>query len=786
MSDTSCSSSPEDAVLLKTRMEKNRKPREDGWNKVVKKLDELDTNVGVRTNIAWGAKTTKDSRGHARASKAKAGAEAELLPSKSPARGEFRERESSGLTISSLKQLRQELEEAKMERRNLLKAAQKAIKNPLKIEIPHRPEAGNARKDATNQRRKVLKEVVDALSLSLEKGTGDENRAVFDYDIEIQAVVSFVQEKFQDLMTSAVDDLKVKARAHKHKALAKAEENASQRLRNQERSMRQDQAALNQELFKRERQVDSLKKKLGSAQREAAVREKELRGTIDEISQREKKMQEKVGKALERAQKAEKRALESSNLMATQVEEIQKQTEHSISQHKHNSEAIESQLEQQKERADKLEREYEELLSSTLSDQEELKNQIEEMQNTLSPCEGLLEEREKFLQVLKEEALEEKKNTISVFEGFVKDIGEACVVSETAVQSLTEYWQQVNHGGNWIPKDRHEKELEKLHAEKLEQEERLEATQAELDKVQKILERAQTDKAIADTKVRRIAETASELRQKAEKEEKRSESLAMQLEETQKDALTSRADLDERDSELEDKANRLAQLANEHQDLEERVVSNRKEAWMEASTCLSDVTSRFSLLVTKEPIKLSKESWLEVLAAIDRTKGNAGGGEEEGGPEKDKEAEKEDFLTTLNALEGKFIHALKAICLSVTQEEKKKMPVMPLKKASKASPVKKARIKSTIPKPSPSKATVGRASKGKLASKAARSSSKAKSKTYADVQTVISAIKKARDLSCFDVRIAAPCGDNKLRRDSRGIRSLAKPKPVPFPKSEFF
>ena len=114
-----------------------------------------------------------------------------MLPSKSPARGEFRERESSGLTISSLKQLRQELEEAKMERRNLLKAAQKAIKNLLKIEIPHRPEAGNARKDATNQRRKVLKEVVDALSLSLEKGTGDENRAVFDYDIEIQAVVSF-------------------------------------------------------------------------------------------------------------------------------------------------------------------------------------------------------------------------------------------------------------------------------------------------------------------------------------------------------------------------------------------------------------------------------------------------------------------------------------------------------------------------------------------------------------------------------------------------------------------
>ena len=797
MSDSSLSSSPEEVVKLKSRL-KDKKASESqaSWDKVVRTFEEdLATNmVGPRTSTsgsgtgprkssvsAWG-ESDMDTESTNSRRKSSIDMDMDMHPSgrgrPSSAQVQLDSKpESSGISLSSLKQLRQELEEAKLERRNLLKAAQKAIKNPLKIEIPHRPEVGSApKKDVKNQRRKVLKEVVDALSLSLESGDGkgkgkgassmdENNRAIFDYDIEIQAVVSFVQDRFQELLSEAVDDLKAKARTHKHKALAKAEENASQRVRNLERASRQEQESLNQEVFKCKRQIDNLKKKVSSAQRETSLKERESKSVIEEITKRERIMEEKLSKALERAQRAEKRATEASNFMTTQVEEIQKQSALSISQYREKIETCNKQLEEQRSRSDRLAKDYEELLNSTQSGQDQMRDEVRQIEEILAPCEALLEERDSFLNTLKQEAQETNENTLQTFKGFVKDISDACITSETVLKSWTQYFKHVNQSGNWISKDKHDTELQILRDEKTEQEKKLDNLQSELNGFQKVVARAQTDKAISDTKVRKLAETATELRQKIEEETEKSLSLEQELGVLQAKLEVSQADLAERGRKIELECNRVEELTKECQKVEERGNTMTREAWSKASTSLSEVDNRLSLLVTREPLKLGKESWLEVLTAMDQRTST-----EENGSENDEE-EKENFFASLNGLESTFVSALKTVAVSVQQEEKEKAKKLVRKPSS---PMKKAKPKTVAQRSVASKPTRV-IERSKLGLKSIRSPSKAKSKANTDVQTVLSVIKKARDLSCFDIKMSL-VGDNqsRSRKESSGIKSLAK------------
>ena len=765
MSDTSSrSSSPKEVVRVKSRIRAGPKKSREGWGEEVKKkLDELDANqVGIKsTGVAWGAEG-EEKAGRQGAS-------------------------TANLSISSLKQLRQELEDAKMERRNLLKAAQKVLKNPLKIEVPHRLDASSARKEVANQRRKALKEVVDALSVALVTSPGEENKRMFDYDIEIQAVVSFVQDKFHEIMASAVDDLKAKARTHKHRALAKAEENATLRMRNVERASRQEQAALSQDLFKAKRQVDALKKKLSNAQLDAGRRERELKNRVEELSANEKKMQDKVAKALERPQKAEKRAMESSNLMATQIEEIQKQTGISISEHKHKTESLAQQLEHQTRKATEMTKNYEALYSATEAGQADLKSQIEEAEALLSPCEALLEDREAYMRALRDEATEAREETLATFKGFVKDISEACAVSETVLKTWSQYWQHMNHSGNWVSRKKYDKESAALTKAREDQEKRIEGLQSELSGFQKVVARAQTDKAIADTKVRRLAETASELRQKMEEDERDAKALS-KAETAQSDLAAAKSDLAGKSEQIATKSAELEKVVSECASLKEEVVARRREAWRESSSSLTDIGNRVNLLVSREPLSLSGEAWLEILATIDQTKGAQDQEGAQGG------GEKENFLAAASGLESGFVHALKTVCLSVAKEHTKRSrtdgaPTPP------QSPARKPRPRAIIPKLqavskllSPTRSTKTktpsrvlsptRATRTKTPSRGTRASpSKQRARQGgADVQTVISVIKKARELSCFDARMSMTAA-RSARKEGTGIKSLTT-KPI--------
>ncbi|UPR00274.1 hypothetical protein HOP50_05g35880 [Chloropicon primus] len=748
------SSSPEELARVRARMDKRQS--KENW--------EVPGEPGA-SQVAWGA--------------------AESSP-------------KDMLSLSSLKQLRQELEEAKTERRNLLKAAQNALKNPLKVvQVPHRLDSASARKsDVTNQRRKLLKEVVDALSVSLTRGAdrgaqgrgggqkedADKGNSLFTYDIEIQAVVSFVQDKFDEIMSAAVEDLKGKARAHKLKALAKAEENATKRLRNLERASKQEQDGLSQEVYKSKRQIDSLKKKLNNAQLECSRKDRELRTAMEGTSEREKKIQDKLGRAVDRAQRAEKRAADTTDLMATQVEEIQKQTRAMISEHEGRSELIALQVEQQRSRAESIARDYSALCKDAREGQEDLKREIEGLEGVLSPCEDLLQEREAYLRAAKEEVEGLREETLATVRGFVKDMSEACTASETVRNSWTKHWAQMSTSGNWVSKEAHERRLLELQAEREKQDKKMVELQSELSGFQKVVERAQTDKAIADTKVRKMAETTAELRQKVQEEEQKSKSLEAQLDARKEELATMQASLFEKKRESESQSRQLEELTAACKSAEQLVHTRRKEAWKEASSSLSDLDGRLSLLVGREPVKLSSKSWLEALSAIEERKDQAeaeGASEETGGME-----EKGNFSAALKTLESKFAHALRSVCLSVKKEQKELS-----KQAAVASPTKvkmkprpRAIIRSGVQ-------SLARADEKKLSSprkgvRSAASPRKARSKVLTDVQTALAAIKKARELSGFDAKVTTrserpSTSTSSYRKEGTGIRSLAKPRGSP-------
>ena len=120
--------------------------------------------------------------------------------------------------------------------------------------------------------------------------------------------------------------------------------------------------------------------------------------------------------------------------------------------------------------------------------------------------------------LLRDEATEAREETLATFKGFVKDISEACAVSETVLKTWSQYWQHMNHSGNWVSRKKYDKESAAHTKAREDQEKRIEDLQSELSGFQKVVARAQTDKAIADTKVRRLAETASELRQKSQED----------------------------------------------------------------------------------------------------------------------------------------------------------------------------------------------------------------------------------------------------------------------------
>ena len=277
-------------------------------------------------------------------------------------------REGGQLSLSSLRQLRQELEDAKAERRSLLKQAQNAIKNPLKVvQVPHRLDNAASRKsEATNQRRKALKEVVDALTVSL-RGKGQANQAkqteeIFDYDIEIQAVVSFVQDKFRELLGEHTDDLRAKSRAHRHKALAKCEADGNQRLRNAERAARQEQQNLSEELVRAKRREESLRKRLNAQQLEGGKRDREHRAASGEWDLKERRLEERAARAEARAARAEKRCTEQEDLASARAEEAEKRAQARIREHEGRSEASSAMAAKERERADHFDRKYRDLL----------------------------------------------------------------------------------------------------------------------------------------------------------------------------------------------------------------------------------------------------------------------------------------------------------------------------------------------------------------------------------------------------------------------------------------
>ena len=203
-------------------------------------------------------------------------------------------------------------------------------------------------------------------------------------------------------------------------------------------------------------------------------------------------------------------------------------------------------------------------------------------------------------------------------------------------------------------------------------------------------------------------------------------------------------------------------------------MARRREAWREASSSLTDIGNRVNLLVSREPLSLSGEAWLEILATIDQTKGaqdqdeNAQGG-----------GEKENFLAAASGLESGFVHALKTVCLSVAKEHTKRSrtdgaPTPP------QSPARKPRPRAIIPKLQAVSKLLSptRSTKTKTPSRGTRASpSKQRARQGgADVQTVISVIKKARELSCFDARMSMTAA-RSARKEGTGIKSLTT-KPI--------
>jgi len=192
--------------------------------------------------------------------------------------------------------------------------------------------------------------------------------------------------------------------------------------------------------------------------------------------------------------------------------------------------------------------------------------------------------------------------------------------------------------------------------------------------------------------------------------------------------------------------------------------------------------------VSREPLSLSGEAWLEILATIDQTKGAQDQEGAQGG------GEKENFLAAASGLESGFVHALKTVCLSVAKEHTKRSrtdgaPTPP------QSPARKPRPRAIIPKLqavskllSPTRSTKTktpsrvlsptRATRTKTPSRGTRASpSKQRARQGgADVQTVISVIKKARELSCFDARMSMTAA-RSARKEGTGIKSLTT-KPI--------
>ena len=338
------------------------------------------------------------------------------------------------------------------------------------------------------------------------------------------------------------------------------------------------------------------------------------------------------------------------------------------------------------------------------------------------------------------EAEEWARGAVGVLRGCVADMAESCAASEAArLRAASRIARRrEEEADGWIRRQAHESAVEELRTESEARRLRVVDLESQVASLRKAQAKAQSDKAVADTKVRRIAETAAELRRRAEESEGRQAGLRERLAEEM--GARKRAEA-ESASEGERRQREIGEAREERDRAVDEAKATKAAAWEAASSSLSEMEDRVSLLAQGEPVKLSPESWAEVLAAIERRGAVEGQSEGESG-----ESGEGGFLRALNGLETKFTRALRKICAAAAPREEPQPPASPARKPRPREILRTARA--AKPKPSPKKAQ--------------------RSRTQTDVQTAISCIRRARELSCFDARMAA------ARREGTGIKSLAK------------
>ena len=228
------------------------------------------------------------------------------------------------------------------------------------------------------------------------------------------------------------------------------------------------------------------------------------------------------------------------------------------------------------------------------------------------------------------EAEEWARGAVGVLRGCVADMAESCAASEAArLRAASRIARRrEEEADGWIRRQAHESAVEELRTESEARRLRVVDLESQVASLRKAQAKAQSDKAVADTKVRRIAETAAELRRRAEESEGRQAGLRERLAEEM--GARKRAEA-ESASEGERRQREVGEAREERDRAVDEAKATKAAAWEAASSSLSEMEDRVSLLAQGEPVKLSPESWAEVLAAIERRGAVEGQSEGESG-----------------------------------------------------------------------------------------------------------------------------------------------------------
>ena len=547
---------------------------------------------------------------------------------------------ATGVSLQTLKLLRQELEDAKLERRTLLQSAQKALKAPIRIDIPHRAPEEIPIKRQTNQRRKVLKEVMDALSHALTHADeNDENDArarqskhgkhakgqaerdpVWKYDLEIQAVVSLVQDRVQEIVARDRDAHRARAKAHRIKALAKAEESSHQRLRDAERASRQEQASLNEDLYKQKRVVDNLRRKLAARDREAVVRERELESELAAMTDKEADAQRRLKAAAEATRLAEKRALDAAHFMAKQLEDVKNQTEASIATHTAKAADAEGQLASAWGARDDVQAVLVRSMDLSWGQMEVMKSEIEQLESSVETCQVVFNTRQTLLEGIKRDMGDSVRGAVEAARSMVDDMRRACQASLDTHRRVELYWSNAEAYGHWVPQQKH------THLKKT-----LRDAQEAAAAVREELGATSDRLAAAEASVRSLEIARDERDAKISKLEATEANLMASIVETSDKVGMLNDSLRERDAEVAENKHRLEEAFGELESQTELLMAARDEAealrtterairsdvWKDASATVTRADARVAQLFAKDPKKLTKEGWEAAIAKLE-------------------------------------------------------------------------------------------------------------------------------------------------------------------------